>query len=307
MENSVIKLNARAKVNLFLHAEKKDEKGYHPLKTVFQPLILADEIIISKSDERGVKLTSNANIPLDKKNNVYKAISIFCNEINKSIEELKLHIHIQKNIPISAGLGGSAVDSAPVLIKLNELLNVNLSREKLEDIARKVGADVPHALYLHATYATGYGDVIEEEFVLPSMFVSIYTPYGYIKNKVNKTAYLYNLIDQEKEKYGENLEKAVMAKLCLMKKALKSKDWKKIGGLMHNDFEFVAFKEYPILRKVKEIYLENGAYGALLAGSGGSIFGIFKNPSDSLAASNKVEQAVGRESGQIILTETTGF
>jgi len=307
MKNDFIKLKARAKVNLFLYVGKKDNKGYHPLKTIFQPLILEDEIIISKSDEKGIKLTSNAKIPLDEKNNVYKAISIFCKEVNKHIEELRLHIHIQKNIPISAGLGGSAVDSGPVLIKLNEMYNTNLSKVRLEEIARKVGADVPQSLYLNTTYATGYGDIIEEEFILPRMFVSIYSPYNYMNDKVNKTAYLYNLIDKEKECYNENLEKAIMAKLCLMKKALKSRNWKMIGSLMHNDFEFAAFKEYPILKIVKETYLKNGAYGALLAGSGGSIFAIFDKPLTALIASSSVEEIVGRESGQIILTETVGY
>ncbi|MCX8202603.1 MAG: 4-(cytidine 5'-diphospho)-2-C-methyl-D-erythritol kinase [Candidatus Micrarchaeota archaeon] len=301
-QNAVV-FRANAKVNLFLHVKNKDEKGYHLLNTVFQPLDLSDRIII-REGRSGIKITSDKPIPLDKSNSVYKAIQKICERTSLKFECLNYEIHIEKNIPIASGLGGSAVDAAPVIRFINERFKLGLSEDELDEIGATVGADVPQAMYSCTTYAERYGDKIKEKYHLPKRYVSLYIPTGYMAEYPSKTATLYNMIDEIKKEYGENLDKALMAKLCLMKKALKSGDWKRIGELAHNDFEFVAFKLYPILHKVKEVYKKSGAECALLAGSGGTVFGVYKTPQDSVYASNRIEELVGKGNGLIILTET---
>ncbi len=304
MEESSIKrkFKAHAKVNLFLAVGKTDRRGYHIINTVFQPLDLADKIIVEKRMDNGIILTSNRKIPLNEKNSAYKAINMMCQEAKKTLEEARLHIHIEKHIPLSSGLGGSAVDAAPVLRDLNERWNIGKTDNELEAIASMIGADVPQALHKDTTYAERYGDQILAHYSLPKRYLCIYVPKEYMSEYKTKTAALYSMIDLER---NEERDKAVMVKKCLMKKALENKDWNTIGRLMHNDFEFVAFKKYPFLRKVKELYMKNGAHGALLAGSGGAVFGVFETPEESLRASNVISSSIVRsESGQIILTET---
>ncbi|MCS7109421.1 MAG: 4-(cytidine 5'-diphospho)-2-C-methyl-D-erythritol kinase [Candidatus Micrarchaeota archaeon] len=298
-ESKVLKANA--KINLFLHVKNKDERNYHIISTVFQPLELADRIIIKKGNN-GIKITSNEKIPLDRKNSVYRAIEKICEKTRLRIESLSYDIYIEKNIPISSGLGGSSVDAAPIIKFLNEEHNLGLGERELNEIASEVGADAPQALYRYTTYAEGYGDRIIEKYELPKRYVSLYIPKDYMKDYPSKTATLYNMLDEFKSAQN-NIDSALMARMCLMKKALKKGDWKEIGKLAHNDFEFVVFKLYPMLKRVKEIFKET-AECALLSGSGGAVFGIYRTPAESLYASNMVERYVGRESGIFYLTET---
>ncbi|MEM4134244.1 MAG: 4-(cytidine 5'-diphospho)-2-C-methyl-D-erythritol kinase [Candidatus Micrarchaeia archaeon] len=305
LERDVITLKAYAKINLFLQVGKKDEKGYHLLKTVFQPLDLYDEIIIKETKDKGIKLTSNENIPLNEKNSVYKAIIKICEKTKLKIDEINYQIHIEKKIPIASGLGGSAVDAVPVIKFINERFKLGLKEEEMLEIGAEIGADVPQGMYRNATYAERYGDKIIEQYNLPNRYVSIYIPHGYMAEYPSKTETLYNMIDKEKEKLGPNYDKALMARLCLMKKELTKGNWKGIGDLAYNDFELVVFKMYPILDKVKKCFKEAGAECALLSGSGGAVFGIYKTPRESLNASQQVESLVGRNSGIFILTETS--
>ncbi len=304
LHKDTVTLKAHAKVNLFLQVGKKDEKGYHLLKTVFQPLDLYDEVIMKERKEKGIKLTSNVDIPLNEKNSVYKAIIKICEKTKMKIDEIRYEIHIKKNIPIASGLGGSAVDAAPVIRFLNEKFGFGLSKEEMLEVCAEIGADVPQAMYGSATYAERYGDRIIDRYNLPKRYVSIYIPYGYMSQYPSKTGTLYKMIDEEKEKIGPDYDKALMARLCLMKNELKKGDWKKIGSLVYNDFELVVFKMYPMLKNVKRCFNEAGAECALLSGSGGAVFGIYKTPGESLRASNQVENLVGRNSGIFILTET---
>lgn len=300
-------LKAHAKVNLFLQVLNKDEKNYHLLRTVFQPLLLEDKIIIKKNEGNGIRITSNENIPTDERNSVYKAIKIICDKTGRRIKDLNYDIHIEKQIPLSSGLGGSAVDAAPIINWLNKEMKLGMNLEKMCEIGSKIGADVPQAFYNNVTYAERYGDKITSTYELPRMFVSIYIPNGYMSAYKQKTSTLYQFIDEEKKELGENFDRALMARLCLLKKAIENKKLNDIGKLMYNDFELVAFKFYPTLRAVKEKYLECGAYGALLAGSGGAVFGLFDKPEEVVYASNRIEEIVGRENGKIILTETLGY
>ena len=295
-------LKAHAKVNLFLAVGKTDEKGYHILNTVFQPLDLSDKIMLEERMSKGVVLKSNWEIPLGEKNSVHKAVKLMCQEAEKSMSDARLSIFIHKRIPLSSGLGGSAVDAAPVIRELDSRWNTGLADKEMEVVASMVGADVPQALHNDATYAERYGDEIVSHYSLPRRYVCIYVPREYMSEHKMKTAALYSMIDSER---NEKRDEAVRMRKCLMKKALEAKNWNAIGRLMHNDFEFVAFKRYPSLRRVKELLLEKGAYGALLAGSGGAVFGVFETPELSLSASDAICSSVGiSEFGQIILTET---
>lgn len=305
MKTEIKTLKAHGKINLFLLAGRRDEKGYHPLKTVFQPLDLCDEIIIKKTDgSGGIRLSSNEKIPLDERNSVYRAIKKICEKTKTRMETLNYIIHIEKRIPIASGLGGSAVDAAPVLKFLNEDLNLKLSQNDISEIAAEIGADVPQALYKHATYAEGYGDIIIRHYDLPKRYVCIYIPNHYMKDYPSKTPILYEMLDEEKRRLGYDYDALLITKLSSLKKEMEEKNWKKIGDFAHNDFELVAFKLHPELKNIKRIMAENGSQCTLLSGSGGAVFGIYETPYESLRAAIEIEKEVGRESGKIILTET---
>ena len=263
-------MKAHAKVNLFLTVGKKDERGYHPLKTVFQPLTLHDNVLVEQSIEPGIHISSNrSDIPKGKGNTAYRAAEIIANAAGRDLTSSGVKIHIEKCIPLSSGLGGSAIDAAPVLTKLNILWGLGLDARRLEELGAQVGADVPQAIRRKTCYAEGYGDMIKEEFRLNPIHVCIAIPSNYMNNMDgHKTAFLYEKID--------DVERPATSEQVMLT-ALRTGRWEYIAQAMHNDFEAVAFRLHPELESIKRKMVECGALGALLSGSGGAVFGLFNN------------------------------
>ena len=146
-----------AKINLFLHIIGKRKDAYHNLQTWFQFIDLKDFIQFKTRDDTDIKLSSNIVITDIHHNLVYKAAQLLKPYAQKY---LGLEIHIDKHIPIGAGLGGGSSNAATTLIALNKLWNCNLSNEKLRTIGQKLGADVPIFVYQKAAWAEGIGEIL---------------------------------------------------------------------------------------------------------------------------------------------------
>jgi 4-diphosphocytidyl-2-C-methyl-D-erythritol kinase len=257
---------APCKVNLYLKVIEKREDGYHSIDTVFLPLQSPyDEIIWSPAPgfERGLTLTVNnaPEIPDDSSNLVYQAAIAYARKARISPN---WHIELTKNIPSSAGLGGGSADAAATLMLLEEAFGF-ISKEELWYIARNLGADVPFFLESTPARAMGIGDVItpiKDIIAIPPILVA--APEFPVSS-----VWAYNNLDPERicaveEEYPEALIKA-----------LQDADFLTLGEMLHNDLEFAVLDKFPITAHIKQRMLQTGATGAIVSGSGPSLFGIF--------------------------------
>lgn len=258
-----ISFKTPAKVNLGLHILNKREDGFHELETLFQMVNWCDEIKI-ECLSRGLELICNQpDIPTDDGNLVIKAAHILQTRYPDRCKGAR--IHLKKNIPHGAGLGGGSGNAAGVLLGLNFLWGLKLKREDLISMAAELGSDVPFFLFSPCAIGRGRGEILESVkssirfyilMVYPGFAVSTASVYGDLKLKLTKR---------------EN-------NISILKNFLLQSKFAQLGAAWSNDLEPVVFKGYPGLSGIKKEMLALGAKGALLSGSGSTVFGIFDNP-----------------------------
>jgi len=264
---TAIELLSPAKVNVFLKITGQRIDGYHELLTVFVPVSLYDKLIISKS-EKGLEVYYRGReIPNNQNNLVSRAAISFFEKtgIKKGIK-----ITLIKNIPISSGLGGGSSNAATTLKGLNQLWPNALSKEDLEKLALSLGADVPFFLLQKPAMARGIGEILQPIENFPSLWYVIVSP-----NLMISTAWTY-------ERFKLNLtNNRNQNKMSSFKKNIFN-----IPELLFNDLERVTLVKYPFLSSIKESLLQVGALGALMTGSGPSIFGLFDSAKKAQKAGN---------------------
>ena len=258
-----ISFKTPAKVNLGLHVLSKREDGFHELETFFQMVNWCDEIKI-ECLSRGLELVCNQpDIPTDDGNLVIKAAHILQTRYPDRCKGAR--IHLNKNIPHGAGLGGGSGNAAGVLLGLDYLWGLNLKREDLISMAAELGSDVPFFLFSPCAIGRGRGEILEPVkssirfyilMVYPGFSVSTASVYGNLKLKLTKR---------------EN-------NISILKNFLLRSEYAQLGAAWCNDLEPFVFKEHPGLSEIKKEMLAFGAKGALLSGSGSTVFGIFDNP-----------------------------
>ncbi len=256
-----INLKARAKINISLDVTGKRKDGYHDVLMVMQTVNLFDKITIRKIKKDDLKIKTNlAYLPTDNRNLVHKVIQHI-----KEIKGIKtgLHIELFKVIPVSAGLGGGSSDAAMAILGMNSMFRLNMELEEMMAIGLKFGADIPYCLIGGTALAEGIGEQITK---LPNF------PYCYVvlaKPGINvSTPYVYQHL---------NLNTIVHPETKTILDAIELKDLQSIGHHMHNVLEDVTIKEYPIIQKIKEDMIQYGALGAMMSGSGPTVFGLFDN------------------------------
>jgi len=259
-----------AKVNLFLKITGQRTDGYHELLTVFVPVALYDKLTISKSDKGLEVYCSGRGLPKNQNNLVSRAAISFFEKtgIKKGVK-----ITLIKNIPISSGLGGGSSDAATTLKALNHLWPNALSKEDLEKLALSLGADVPFFLLQKPAIARGIGEILQPIESFPSFWYVIVSP-----NLIISTAWAY---EKTKLKLTNNRNQNIIK--CFKKNIFN------IPDLLFNDLERVTLVKYPFLSSIKESLLQLGALGALMTGSGPSIFGLFDSAKKAQEAGNILE------------------
>ncbi|MEW5947845.1 MAG: 4-(cytidine 5'-diphospho)-2-C-methyl-D-erythritol kinase [Thermodesulfobacteriota bacterium] len=251
--NDYITLYAPAKINLFLRVTGKRPDRYHSLFTLFQKVTLFDHIIIRKA-KRGINLSCpQGTVPEDETNIAYQAASLFYKVTGLSPG---VDIEIRKNIPVAAGLGGGSSDAACVLNGLQEVYGNPCARNNLSSIGSKLGADIPFFLE-PCTMAVGHGigDQLEPIFSPPPLWFVLISPCFPVSTK---WAY-----ENLKLTTGENLF------------IFRPEDIINIKRFLYNDLEEVTASQYPVIHTMKESLLSYGAEGALMTGSGPTVFGLF--------------------------------
>ena len=244
---------ANAKINIGLHITEKRSDGYHNLETVFYPVKIYDAVEIIPSEEVALHIW-NSDLIADDNNLCLRAYNLL-----SSIYDLPpVTIHLLKNIPMGAGLGGGSADATAVLLLLNEQFSLQIPSEELKQLAAQLGADCPFFVENKGMYAEGIGTELEEIALdLSSYQIVLVKPDIHISTA---------------EAYSQVLPKP--SELDLRQALnLPIQEWK---YTIKNDFEFSLFEKYPLIGDIRNKMYELGAIYASMSGSGSSVYGIFE-------------------------------
>lgn len=254
---------AYGKINLTLEVESRRDDGYHELNTVMQTVSLYDVLSVSNECEEGIHISCNMSfVPTDDRNIVYKTIEKFYSYLGK--KSYSVAVDIQKNIPVGGGMAGGSTDCGAVLMSLNDIEKKPFSFNELLNIGGKLGADVPFTMVGGAALATGIGDVLKPVKPLPNCHIVLCKPKFSISTKSAFSA----LSEEDFSKDNKSL---------LMEKLLEEGNVEKISKALYNSFENPLGKSKQEIFKIKNKLLECGALGAIMTGSGSTVYGIFNS------------------------------
>lgn len=263
-----VEVLAYAKINLMLDIIRRRTDGYHDLFMIMQSVGVADRVTVEREPGRKLRLTASIeDIPLDDKNIAWKAAALFFK--TTGLRRPGLHIHLEKHIPHAAGLAGGSADGAAVLVALNRLMGTDLSTDQLCDMGVQIGADVPFCIVGGTCLAQGIGEVLSPLKPMPPCHIVLAKPdFG-----VN-TGKAYDLFDTNGKTHN--------ADQLGMLTAVQNRDLPAICGKLENVFE--QFVEVPGRIEMKEVLRAAGAAGVCMSGSGPTLFGIFTDKAQALAA-----------------------
>ncbi|MBL7055857.1 4-(cytidine 5'-diphospho)-2-C-methyl-D-erythritol kinase [Candidatus Woesearchaeota archaeon] len=250
-----------AKANLCLEIGKKLKSGYHQVKSIMQPVQLHDTISFEKLKEDKIEITSTNKDLESRENLVHKAAEIIKKEYN--IKE-GIKIHLEKAIPISAGLGGGSSNAATTLTTLAKLWKLKISENKLIEFAIKIGSDVPFFIKSESAVVEGIGEKVKQLKKPISMNIVLVNP----GIKVS-TSWAYSQFDKRKKKIKTK------SNINQLTKAMAEKDIKKISKLMQNDFDELIEKKHPIISDIKRNFRKFDALHSMVVGSGPTIIGVY--------------------------------
>ena len=264
-----ISLKALAKINLGLDVVRRREDGYHEVRMIMQTIHLYDRVNIEKTDEPGIKIKTNLPyLPVNENNLVYKAGKLLMDEFD--IRE-GVAVDLDKRIPVAAGMAGGSTDAAAMLYGMNRIFDLSLSMQELKDRGVKIGADVPYCLMRGTALAEGIGEKLKS---LPPM---IKCPVLIAKPQISvSTKFVY-----ENLKLDENTNHPDIDQLI---KDIKAKDLQGVCDHMGNILETVTIPNYPVINEIKKNMIENGATGAMMSGSGPTVFGLFDDAENARQA-----------------------
>lgn len=253
-------INAPAKINIGLDVLRRREDGYHEVKMIMQSIRLFDRLTLKKTSRLGVHLTTNLYfLPVNEDNLVYRSAKLLLDEFH--IEE-GLDIHLEKRIPVAAGLAGGSTDAASCMLAINRLFGLGLSRRQLMKRGINLGADIPYCIRKGTALSEGIGEVLSDAPKMPDCYVLIAKPGIHVS-----TRFVYGNLVLDENTIHPDIEK--------MLAAMKREDLDTLCSLMGNVLESVTIPAHPEIGKIKACMREHGALGSLMSGSGPTVFGIF--------------------------------
>ena len=264
-------VKARGKLNLSLDVLGRREDGYHDLCMVMQSVGLADVLTLTETREEGIRVRTDLRyLPNDERNLAAIAARRFWEAVGLSGKGLS--IDIQKNIPVCAGMGGGSSDAAAVLRALNELSGLCLPVERLAEIGERVGSDVPYCVLGGTALAKGKGERLTPLPALPDCAIVVCKPAFPIS-----TPELFGCIDCRKIRCRPDTGGLLSA--------LAAGDLEGVARRMYNVFEDVLTdRRGNEIREIKNELLSHGALGAVMSGTGPTVFGLFDDERSAAAA-----------------------
>ncbi len=278
------------KVNLLLNILGKRDDGFHELETVMQPVSLFDDLEFSLGGS-SVLLTSNhPDLPCDGSNLIVRAAELF--RARTGVTD-GFRIHLEKRVPMEAGLGGGSSNAAITLLSLNELLGNPASTNRLHEIAGELGSDVPFFLQNRPALATGRGEHIQALDPFPTLekltLVLVHPGFGI------STAWSYKTLAEFPDALNGRPGKAQE-----LVTAFRSVDltW---GAKLYNSLEAPAFMKYPVLQLYVDEFKNRGATSAMMSGSGSTVFAYFDSRTQAESGLESFQSKFGRAGWSTIL------
>jgi len=259
---------APAKINLCLHVLGKRPDGYHELAMLMQRVSLFDQLEITLEDSPGVRVFCDGMVLGPGEENIAAAAAR--RMLALAGRDAGVSIKLEKEIPVAAGLGGGSSDAAAVLDGLNDMLDLCLSQERLMREGLALGADVPFFLFQRPAWATGIGERLQEVSKLPPVWYVLVNP-----GVAVSTAWVYRNLGLTSMREGIKLPAFSGAVDELLVQ-------------LHNDLESVTARRYPEVDEAKELLRSHGALGALMSGSGPTVFGVFDDEASARYAAAKI-------------------
>jgi 4-diphosphocytidyl-2-C-methyl-D-erythritol kinase len=276
---------AYAKITLLLDVTGKRSDGYHEVSMIMQSVNLFDTVSISLRHETISLRVDRQDLPCDSSNLAFRAAELLQQECGVS---KGVHIDLVKRIPLAAGLAGGSSDAAAVLRGLNQLWQLSLSAGDLEQLAARLGSDVPFCLWGGTVHATGRGEILEPLADFAGIGVVLAHPPLQVS-----TAWVYG-----------NYQLGVASgcpDIALMRRAIAHNDFSVVTQNLYNALETVTVPAYPQIGEIKTALSQAGASGVLMSGSGPTVFAL----SPTLAEAKKLAArlSIGPEV-DILIAET---
>lgn len=266
-----IQLKALAKINLGLDVLRRREDGYHEVKMIMQTISLHDDLEIRRIKTPEIQVKTNLYyLPTNENNLVYKAAKLLMDEF--AIKE-GVAIQLKKRIPVAAGMAGGSTDGAAVLWGMNQMYGLGLSRQELMERGVKLGADVPYCVQRGTALAEGIGERLSVLPSMPKCTILIAKPGISVSTK-----FVYENL------HANDLKPEQHPDVDSMIEAMKEKNLDLLCERMGNVLETVTIPAYPVIQEIKEHMMACGAAGAMMSGSGPTVFGIFHSPVQAKAA-----------------------
>ena len=265
-------VQAPAKINIGLWVKNKRPDGFHELDTFFQTISLMDSITLHESFEEGIRVScNNKNVPVGEDNIAFRAARLFLQKVGI---EPALDIHIEKRIPMAAGLAGGSTDAAAVLTGLARLYERTITPAEFMEMAAFLGSDVPFLIRGGLARGSGRGEKLEfyEQPKNPITVVIV------MPNDVSvSTKWCY-------ENYTPSNNELKARSFEMILEAFQNRNFACLKRVVFNDLESVTLQRYPIIQKIKELLASTGDGVVLMSGSGPAVFGLFDTKQKALFA-----------------------
>ncbi len=286
-----------AKVNLQLAVGPLGDDGFHEVTTVFQAISLFDDVTVATAPENNgisIQITGQTSkgVPSDSSNLAVKAATLM---IKKYDLPNDLSIKLKKEIPVAGGMAGGSADAAGVIVGIDSLFELGLSRDEMEMVGSKIGADVPFSICGGVAIGTGRGDQIT-----PALFKGTYNWVLALSGQGLATPSVYAECDRLRE--GLSISTPVVSEQLMQ--ALRAGDAKALGKSLSNDLQPAACSLRPALRLVLDVGIDYGALGGIVSGSGPTVVFLVKDDEHAMdltvaLSSSGVISSVVRATGAV--------
>ena len=287
-------LLAPAKINLYLEIIGDRPDGYHELAMILQSISLADQIDLRANGTDRIRVhCDDPQVPADESNLAYRAAALMAEQFPDAFNRYGgVDIEIHKQIPMGAGLAGGSTDAAAVLVGMDLLWKLGLTQIEIQELAAKLGSDIPFCVTGGTAIATGRGEQLAP---LPSLD-NLYVVLAKYHSVAVSTAWAYKTYRQQFHQtyvHAKDLiERRQRVHSGAIVEAISKRDGKRIGAALHNDLERVVLPAYPQVADLKQKMQQFDTLGVMMSGSGSTVFALVESQGQAEAVQQQLRAAL---------------
>lgn len=284
-------LLAPGKINLYLEIIGDRRDGFHELVMILQSIELADRIDLKAGDTQKITIHCNhPQVPTDETNLAYRAAKLMCDTFPDVYANYGgVDIAIEKNLPVAAGLAGGSTDAAAVLVGISLMWGLGLTQPELQELAAKLGSDIPFCIGGGTAIATGRGEKLDSIPDLDNLWVvlakyyhlEVSTPWAY-------QTYRHNYSENYISDTAGIKTKSDRVRTGSLVKAIMGKNGSEIGNLLYNDLEKVVLPAYPEVEELRTAFATTENLGTMMSGSGPTVFALCASETQAQTVAKQV-------------------